>query len=183
MTTIEDTQTQKDLEEMLRDAEVAPEPGDSMQDKVIHKGDEDLPTPMVRSTMESAGYVYIYDTKTGERSTANRNMLRQLLRRKRPDKSRVFTTVKPPFEPKRGTYKCKLHLEDPNRGHYEEMGFPICPKGNLTSPFQVRRHMEKRHKMEWAAIEEERKDAEKAEDRKLQKTLIQSAVRANKPKK
>lgn len=178
--TIEDTQ--KDLEEMLRDAEVAPEPGESMRDKVIHKGDEDLPTPMVRSTMESAGWVYIYDTQTGERSTANRNMLRQLLRIRRPDGSRVFTTVKPPFEPERGTYKCMLHADDPNRGYYDTLGFPVCRKSNLTSPFMVRRHMEKRHRMEWAAIEQERKDAERAEDRKLQRTLILSATKANRRK-
>ena len=175
--------TQKNLEEMLRDAEVAPEPGESMKDKVIHKGDEDLPTPMVRSMLESAGWVYIYDTQTGERSTANRNMLRQLLRRKREDGSLVFTTIKPPFEPKRGTYKCMLHPNDPNRGHYEELGFPVCMKSNLTSPFQVRRHMEKRHKMEWAGIEQERIDTERAEDRKLQHILIKSATKVPKSMK
>jgi len=167
--------TQKDLEEMLREAEVAPEPGESIKEgKVIHKGSEDLPTPIVRSTMESAGYVYIYDTRTGERSIANRNMLRQLLRIKREDDTPLFTTVKPPFSPPRGTYKCRLHPDDPERERWDEMGFPVCPKSNLNSPYQVRRHMEKRHKAEWAAMEQERMEKETAEDRELQRTLIKS---------
>jgi len=175
--------TTKDLEEMLREAEEAPEPGESVKEKVIHKPDEDLPVPMIRGTLESAGYVYIYDTNTGDRSLANRNMLRQLLHRKRPDGSHVFTTIRPVNPPnpiKRGTYKCLLHPDDPNRGHYAEMGFPTCPKSNLTSPFMVKKHMKNRHKVEWAAIEEERKEAKEVRAQKAQEALIKAATKQSK---
>lgn len=49
-------------------------------------------------------------------------------------------------------------------------------KSNLTSPYQVNRHMEKKHKDEWKAIEQERTERERQEDRELQRLLLASAV-------
>ena len=123
----------------------------------------------------SAGQVYIYDTRTGDRSICNRNNLAHNLRKKRPDGSVVFTTVKPKFEPKRGTHKCLLHKEAPGRHNLDDLGFPYCPKDNLMSPYQVRRHMEKRHNSEWAAIKEEEQREERERRRKLDEAMIKSA--------
>ena len=104
------------------------------------------------------------------------------LRKKRPDGSTVFTTQKPPFEPKQGTHLCMLHLNHPDREKWDELGLPRCPKDNLRNPFQVRRHMQKRHKVEWGAIQEEitRQEkeevkAEKARTREFQEALINQA--------
>jgi len=137
-----------DIEEQMRDAEEAPETEIKLEET------EPL-TEMSPLKMKSAGYVYVYDTRTNERSVCNRNMLAKMLRKKRPDGSIVFTTAKPKTPPARGTLKCMLHPDSPNRKHYDEMGLATCRKSNLTSPYQVRRHMEKRHKMEWATIKEE----------------------------
>ena len=170
---MEDSQ-EKLPEEMLRDAEITAEPGTIGKDPIVHKGDEEIPAPMV-AKLKSAGYVFIYDTKTGEQSLTNRNMLPTQLKKKRADGSLVFTTVKPKKTPKRGTHKCLLHADDPNRSHYDELGLPVCKKDNLMSPFQVRRHMEKRHKMEWAAIQQEKQDIKEEEERKLRKALLKSS--------
>jgi len=156
---------------MLRSAEKAEEPGELAKNRTVFKGDSEVP-PMVAQKIESAGYVYIYDTRTGEQSLTNRNMLRTQLGKKRPDGSNVFTVVKPNIVPKRGNLKCMLHTEDPNRGHYDLLGLASCLKSNITSPYQVKRHMQKRHQMEWATIEEERKEAERQEDKAFQRNIM-----------
>jgi len=186
---MEDVETQVDntnLIEEIRNAQKAPEPGSWDDSDVVHKGDEDLQSPMVRLEVKSADYVYVYDTRTAERSVVNKNMLQKQLEKKREDGSVVFTTTKPSFEPKRGTLKCLLHADNENRWLYESLGLPMCKKSNLTSPFQVKRHMQKRHHMEWEAIEEERKRMEdenkKKSDALLQRALVGS-LRKSKAKK
>ena len=159
------------IEEQMREAEVAPE----SEVKI----DEAEPlTPMSPVKMQSAGYVYIYDTVTHERSVCNRNMLAGHLRKKRPDGSIVFTTRKPLVAPKRGALKCMLHPDEPNRYHYDELGLATCRKANLASLYQVQRHMIKRHKMEYATIKEELDREEKAKERKLREVLIKSASKS-----
>lgn len=164
------------IEEMLRSAEKAEEPGDFLQNRVIHEGDTEIPTPMIASSLKSAGYVYIYEIKTGEVSLTNRNMLPTQLKKRHEDGSLVFTTVKPDILPKRGNLKCMLHHKDPNRVAYDRLGLAVCEKDNLTSPFQVRRHMQKRHPVEWQTIEEERTRAEKADEVEFRKLLLKKAV-------
>jgi len=161
------------IEELIRDAEAAAEPG-MQKDTVLHRGDEDVPAPMTAAEMTSAGWVYIYDTRTGERSICNKNNLAHNLKKKRDDGSLVFTTKT--MTAARGTYKCLLHPDDPNRKHYDDIGLPTCPKSNLNSPFQVNRHMQKRHKQEWATIQEERQAAKEQRDREFQERLLMQAT-------
>ena len=161
----------EEIEEQIRDAEVAPESSVRL--------DETEPlTEMSPVKMQSAGYVYIYNTRTAERSICNRNMLAAHLRKTRPDKSLVFTTRKPSFSPRRGTLKCMLHPDDLNRAHYDELGLATCRKSNLTSPYQVRRHMEKRHKAEWATIKEEitNKEKEEAREERRQEHQLRESI-------
>lgn len=161
------------LQEMLRSAEKAEEPGDT--NKIVRRGDDLDTPPTVVTSIKSAGYSYIYDTLTHERSLVNNNMLPSALKKKRPDGSMVFSTVKPEELVKRGTLKCTLHPDNPNREYYDTLGLPVCLKSNLTSPFQVKRHMQKRHHMEYEALEEERLQAEKDRSIKLQESLILAA--------
>lgn len=141
------------IEEMLKHKS-APEPG---IETIIHPGDSEQPAPMTVSTMTSAGYSYIYDTKTGVRSLTNNNMLPVQLRKIHDDGKKAFTLTDPGIIKTGGSIKCLLHPDDPNRKHYEEMGLPICKKSNLINMYQMNRHMQKKHKDEWAAIEQERK--------------------------
>jgi hypothetical protein len=155
----EDVENQVLVEEMLK-AKAAPEPMDSLKDRVVHDGNDDvLPAPMTMSTIKSAGYVFVYDMETGDRSIVNANMLPSQLRKMRNGK-RVFTTQKPTIEPKRGILQCFLHPDNPNREHYTEMGLPVCKKSNLINEYQRTRHMQRKHKDEWASIEAERKTKE-----------------------
>ncbi len=164
------------LEEMLAEARSAGEPGIGVAD-VVHAGDAEVPTPMVVSSMESAGYVYLYDTKTGDQSKTNRNMLLQQLNKKRPDGTRFFTLRDPGFRPPQGKFKCLLHPDQPERAAYDEMGMPVCTKGNLTSRFQVQRHMQSKHKSEWMTIEGERLEDDKTEERNFRRGLMEMATK------
>lgn len=149
-------------------AESQPEPGEVRVGDIVHKGDEDLDTPMIISGVREAGIVYIYDTRTGERSRTNRNMLPSQLMKKRPDGSQVFSVEKPAIEPVRGQLKCLLHPD--LRKEYPEFdvwGLPHCMKSNLPSPFAVKSHMIHRHKRQWDAIEENRTQKEKDEERRM----------------
>jgi hypothetical protein len=149
------------------------------ESQITIEGETNVELEAQTAKVESAGYVKIYDTKTGEMSLCNRNMLTHHLKKRRPDGSIVFTTIRPKFAPKRGQLKCLLHPDSPNRQHYDEMGLAVCKKSNITSPYQVIRHMQKRHKVEYGTIKEEearlekqRERAERQEDRKLQAELL-----------
>lgn len=168
--------TEEILAQMMA-ASPAPEPGSAGRNDVIHRGDDDLPAPMRIGALSSAGYVEVWDTRTRERSVVNRNLLPTQLKKLRPDKTRVFTTVKPTEPPARGALKCPLHPEGPHRTEYDVLGLPTCGKANLTSPYQVRRHMEKRHPTSWATLEEERVRVEREADRDLQRQIIALAGR------
>ncbi len=176
--TEEEVETQTLIESMVADAEKVSEPGEMQKGSVIHGGDSDAPSPMIMSELKSAGHTYIYNTRTGDRSVVNLNMLRRKLGLKRADSRPVYTTVKPGITPTLGEHKCLLHPGDSNRKHYDTMGLAVCPKAHLNSPYQVRRHMMKKHKMEWEAIEQERTDREKKEDREFQKTLMTRVTEA-----
>ena len=155
----------KAIEEQVRDAEVVEE------SQVVIEKDKELEVEMSPTQLKSAGYVYIYDTKTNERSLCNRNTLLHALQKKRPDGSVVFTTVKPKTGPKRGTLKCKLH-PDERKEIYDLWGLATCLKANLTSPYQVKRHMMKRHKDEYNSIKEEEDRIEKDKERQLRESII-----------
>jgi len=173
--------TETAIEQMLVDAQEVLEPGSTKTGQMVDTGDVKAPVPMATAELTSAGWCYIYDTRTGDRSRCNRNMLTQHLKLKRPDGTAIFTTVDPHIPVKVGAYKCLLHADNPNRKHYDGMGLPTCRKANLTSPFQVRRHMMKRHPQEWATIEQERTDAEKQHDREFQEKMLSRVAEAPKP--
>jgi hypothetical protein len=169
----EDTQSNDALiEEMVQNVQ-GTKRGES---EVIHKGDGDLPAPMVVTRVKDEGLVTIYDKRTGEASLALKYMLRTLLAAKNPDGTFRFTAEPPKVSFKGGgTYKCLLHPDDPNRAVYDTLGFPVCKKSNLTSPYMVKKHMKSRHPTVWGAIEDERKEKERQEDRELQRTIISQA--------
>ncbi len=164
----------------LTDADVVnPELDDEVQgavtiSDVIHRGDDKFPADVVVSALENAGLVFIYDTKTGDRSLSPRNpeILREVLTRTREDGTRVFTLKKPDIEVWSGTIKCLLHGDDPNRSHWDEMGLPQCRKANIPSIYMLNLHMQHRHPTAWATIQGERQELERQEDRELRQALL-----------
>lgn len=174
---MKNTLTQEALiQEMLRDAQKVDVPSELTKNPIIHRGDETLVSPMTVREISSAGYVYVFDTRTYEKFPVLYYMLPSKLRTRRKDGSFRFGVSDPGLKPKRGTIKCMLHQEAEKRAYYDELGFRLCPKGNITNAYQLKQHMIKKHPAEWAAIEAEQKDKEKEEDRKLQRLLLENQI-------
>ena len=170
MTTVDPNQ--KLIEELIREAEDAPNPDTLSMREVLHRGDSSLPAPVVVAALQEAGDVFIYDTVLREQSVANRNMLPGALKKTRDDGSAVFTTKKPDLPPDRGTLKCMLHVDSPDRASYDTFGFHTCPKANLHAQYDVTVHMQRRHRREWASLEQQRVERERNEDRELQHATL-----------
>lgn len=162
------------LQQMLRDAKSASEPGAGIGE-VHHTETAELPLTMITHSVSSAGYVDVWDNKTGEHSVVNRNMLPKQLQKKRADGSLIFTIYKPAIEPLQGTHKCLLHPESANRDRSDALGLATCKKHNLRNPFEVERHMRSRHKIEWETLERERVTRERDEDRAFQRQMLTMA--------
>lgn len=169
--------SQKLIEEIIRDAGGAPEPRGAEQEDIIHRANASLPATMVLGETTSAGHAYIWDTRTGERSITNLNMLRAQLQKRRPDGTLIFTTVEPAVKPYRGSMKCLLHHDQPERGHYDQIGLPTCRKANLPSEYMVQMHMRRKHRVEWETIQDERNRAERAREREFQEVLLTSLAK------
>lgn len=162
------------IAEQLRDAKLVELPSELKREPVIHRGDEELDAPMTVKELTSAGYVYVWDSRTYERAPVLYYMLPSILRRKRPDGSFIWTTNDPKKRPNRGHMKCLLHKDTPDREEYDKMGFRTCKKSNIINAFEVKQHMLKKHPKEWQAIEDKRKDKERQEDRAFQRTLYEA---------
>ncbi|KKN74734.1 hypothetical protein LCGC14_0387760 [marine sediment metagenome] len=176
---MEDTQTTTQdneslIQEALRDAKLVDLPSELKANPVIHRGDTELDAPMTVKELSSAGYVYVWDSRTGERAPVLYYMLPSILRRRREDGSFIWTTNNPGITPKRGTHKCLLHKDNPNREEYDKMGLKTCRKSNIINAFEVKQHMSKKHPKEWEAIEDQRKERERQEDRSFQKSLYEA---------
>jgi len=167
------------LEEMLTQAKSSNDPSLTKQGEVLSKGTSTL-SPTVIREIKGNEYVILWDMQTGEATPVHRNHLPTQLKKKIPAGEpnageRAFTSSKPNFEPRRGTYKCLLHPDSEDRKHYDELGLPVCRKSNLISPMQVELHMKHRHNQSWLTIEKERLDKEKKEEREFQRSLITMA--------
>lgn len=162
------------IQEALRDAKLVEVPSVLKDDPVVHRGDETLEAPMTVKELSSAGYVYVWDTRTFERAPVLYYMVAAKLRERRPDGSFIWTTNDPGKLPKRGTHKCLLHPDSPKRAEYDSMGLRTCKKSNIINDFEVKQHMMKKHPKEWQAIEDVRKEAERQEDRKLQQLMVEN---------
>jgi hypothetical protein len=132
--------TKEMLEYLAGEAgEEAPEPGDVKPGFVANRGDsEDAPFPSVVTSVESAGYVTVYNRLTGATSIVNANMLAQTLKKRYPDRQDaatpepnagklVFTLYDPGIRPPKGKFKCHLHADAPRRKEWDKMGLPVCP--------------------------------------------------------
>ena len=183
--TTEDTQTKELLSdednalEAWLHAEKADEPGDSIKEKVIKDSELPAGVGMKITFMESAGWVTVYHRETGDPSIVNRNMLRMQLRKKLDNGNLAFSLVPPKdkdgniIRPQRGTFKCYLHPDRPEREYFDTIGFPICRKSNITNQHNLNSHMAHRHQAEWGVMKEEKERKEKDEDRSYQRALME----------
>jgi hypothetical protein len=169
------------IQEMLRDAEKHELPSELTANPVVHRGDSTLPAPMTVKQISSAGYVWVWDTRTHEKIPVLYYMLPSKLRQRRPDGSYRFTVVDPKELPKRGTIKCLLHPDRLEREKFNAMGFRVCKKENITNEYQLKQHMRLKHPREWEAIEMERTEKQEEEERQLRRLLLEAQLKDSMP--
>jgi len=170
-----DSEDEMRPEELALLAQDAISPG--MEDNLVQMPSKETPWGITIEEMESAGWVTVWDKFTGEPSKVNRNMLAAQLLKVNDDGLRCFTTVKPAIEPWRGNTLCMLHPDSEDRAVYDNMGLPVCKSGNLASEFQMRLHMQHRHKNEWAQLQ----DIEQQKVDEEERLVRQALIRANTP--
>ena len=170
-----DSEEEMRPEELALLAQDAISPG--MGDGLVQMPSKETPWGITIEEMESAGWVTVWDKFTGEPSKVNRNMLAAQLLKVNDDGVRCFTTVKPAIEPWRGNTLCMLHPDSEDRSAYDRMGLPVCKSGNLASDFQMRLHMQHRHKNEWAQLQ----DIEQQKVDEEERLVRQALIRANTP--
>jgi len=149
----------KSVEELALDAESAIRDGMKNDDTVaIERG------LAGKVEMLDAGHSWVYDVRNYQRSKINNNMLRSQLQKTDTDVTsahygrRVFTTENlwaKGLQPVKGTFKCFLHKDSPDRAKWNQMGYAVCPAGSLASPSNQESHAKRTHKAEWAAIQAE----------------------------
>ena len=161
------------IEEMLRDAEEAVEPGDMAVGQVIGRGDM-TQAPMTTSQLQSAGWVYVYNVQTGSESVINRNMLQQQLEKRHTDGSYLFSTQRPTNIPRpNANIKCTLHADGPDRAKYDGMGLIVCAKSNLLTETDRDTHVERRHPRAWATLKGEERRQEREDTRSERRAMME----------
>ena len=159
------------IEEMLRDAEEAGEPGDMVAGQVIGRSEA---STLTTSQLQSAGWVYVYNVQTGSESVINRNMLPQQLEKRHADGSYLFSTQRPADAPRaNGNIKCTLHADGPDRAKYDGMGLIVCAKSNLLTDTDRDTHVRRRHPRAWATLEGEERRQEREDTRTDRRAMME----------
>lgn len=150
----------------------APKVGEQLNDGA--KGDDAWPLRVDLDTLEHNGYIVVYHRKTREPSVIMVDALAKQLKKEDPPGSGqlAFQLERPSIPPYRGTIKCFLHADDPDRDKYDQFGFVTCNKHNLPSEYQRVMHMTRKHKEEWKAIQNEKSERERAERREFESLLL-----------
>ena len=159
------------IEEMLRDAEEAVEPGGMAAGQVIGRSEA---STLTTSQLQSAGWVYVYNVQTGSESVINRNMLQQQLEKRHTDGSYLFSTQRPADAPRaNGNIKCTLHADGPDRAKYDGMGLIVCAKSNLLTDTDRDTHVRRRHPRAWATLEGEERRQEREDTRTDRRAMME----------
>jgi hypothetical protein len=122
---------------------------------------------------EGRDRVTVYSTVDGRPSVVLVSMLAKTLMKTLPGGAKAFSLDAPEEAYAGGSTRCLLHPEHEERATWDEPAIGLagitCGKGNLRSQFDLRLHMEHRHKIEWGVIQErrERLEKERREEREL----------------
>ena len=133
--------------------------------------------------------VTIYHVATGEASQCLYYMVADKCTMVGPDGKYIWTIN--PAEaatPHRGTYKCQLHPEHPDREWLDSIGLAgiECTKDNIPTVWQVREHARKKHNSALEAIKEAEARREREEDREAQRVMreaMQALAAQNAPRR
>lgn len=147
--------------------------------EIINRPSGDNPSPMRVGDLRWKGYVEVWDTRTGDKSLQPWWLLWQTMRKTREDKSRVFTRVNPHIAPDHGQdLFCPLNPESPEYSSLKSMGFKACRKKHIPHEDGLMRHVRKSHSRAWEAMDRQRQETERNEDRQLQRDMLQAMTSA-----
>ena len=154
--------------------------------EVLGPVNEANPAPMRVSDLRFKGYVEVWDTVSGVKSLQPWWLLWQTMKKKRPDGSSVFTRTDPKIPPNYGAdLFCYLNVASPEYQRVKQLGFKPCTKQHIPHEDALMRHVKKSHSRAWEALERERVERIRQEDRKLQQDMLaamtQAAVRGIAP--
>ena len=96
--------------------------------------------------------VILYRTDNGDPVPIHRYLLGDTLALVDPVTRLPRFSQEPVLLPERQTMVCLLHPDHPQRGRWDSMGLPVCLKTGFLSEYEVRIHMEKKHKAANAII-------------------------------
>ncbi len=123
--------------------------------------------------------VTIYRSDTGEPVPVPEYMVKNVMGNRLQDGRFAFVAKKedaPVYQP--GTAKCFLHADSPEREDLKELGLSgiTCPAGNLANLHSKRVHGQRRHKQEWAALQELVKDRKEAKQEARQQEQLDATL-------
>ena len=149
---------------------------------LVHSPDISYPAGAVVSQVVHDRRVPLYNTRTHEEVWVNSwqadDSPGSLLKRVHTDidhpewLGKLLFSRTPTGVFRRGTFKCWLHPDQPERASYTQRGMAVCRSAHLASEYQVEVHMSHKHKQEYAAINSMKEGEEKEEDRRLQREMI-----------
>jgi len=154
----------------------APEPGGM---EGISMGDDGV--EVKKTSVKSAGYIVMWNTDTFEPSRFNMNGVRAKLGEVfPPDHPRraglpAWTSFDPKKTPWRGTATCPLHASQPERTHYDTLGYPECSRIQLPNAMEAREHLRKKHPATFRQMNEDKADMDRKaqeEDRNINRRIL-----------
>lgn len=150
-------------------------PGSLKEGEVVNIPSEDSPAAVRVSELRYKGYVPVWDTKTGVRILQPHFFLWQTMRMKHEDGTLMYTSTDPHIPPNYGQdLMCPLNPESPDFARIQGRGFKTCRKRHIPHLDAVEAHVRSSHKRAYLALERERQDRIREEDRELQRETLRS---------
>ena len=151
----------------------------------LHTETADLPLDVTVVEQHGGKYYTMWHTEELTERLIHVNQMAGVMKRRYPADAvlvyarpggKVFTVDRPKHRPPELVNFCRLHPDDPDRERWNAMGLPRCAK-SLANPYEVDRHMQKKHATAWGTIERERLRAERDEDRKAQRVMMETLTK------
>ena len=182
----QEKRAQSDWDRLLAEQANSPEqvgtvaPASFMKEgDVLGPVNETNPAPMRVSSLRFKGYVEVWDTVTGVKSLQPWWLLWQTMKKKRPDGSLVFTRTDPKIKPNYGAdLVCYMNPASSEYERVKGMGFKPCTKQHIPHHDGLMRHVKKSHARAWEALEREREERIREEDRQLQRDMLAEMTKA-----
>ena len=157
------------IEEELAEVQARSHAGD------FSSGDSEVESNLARPLHMTLrhGDVAIYHTLEHDvRIVPEGDILNQALRKRLPDGKRAFS-IHQQGNPVRGTIKCHMHPEHPDREKWRGLGFlNDCVAGGFTSEMDALAHMAGRHRRDWLRMKEQLDREERDMDRAFQREIL-----------